>query len=295
MFQSLGIALIVISLAGTAWWIGKNKVSKAAMVFLCMIAVFAGIFLIVSERATEVTVEKVGSIKAAVRQATDDAKQIAEIKERIIAQGATVDLVAKETADSKKLTDELARQNVLADQKLKQLDDAIKTSTEALSELQRYTQFNTAVLAAQTGSRMAFDQLRGWAEDKSFPLSVASAQAWGAVMDSHESPLMSTGFNVSWRDGFDPAKSSLDGLKQVFKSSHPPQSRLGIMEYIWRRQDIPKKDRLSFLVEVMKTDPSLQVVEYAARYFKEESKDNFKNLYIEGHLKWWDEHKNEVQ
>lgn len=294
MLQLLGIVLIVSSLVFAAYWIAKQKPAKTAMLFLCAISVFAGMFLTMNERATEITIEKVGTIKAAAHQATVDAKQIAEIKERILAQGATVDLVAKEAAESKRLTEELARKNLLADEKLKQLDAAVKGGLEAVAGLKTYTELNSTILAAQSDSRTAFDQLRKWAEDSAYPLSGISGQAWVAVMDSHESPFMSTGFKVTWKEGFDPASSSLHNLKEEFKGALP-QHRIGIIEYVWNRQNIPKKDRLSFLVEVMQTDPSLQVVEYAARYFKQESKDNFKNLYLMGHFKWWDEHKNELQ
>ncbi|MBI4793682.1 MAG: hypothetical protein HY789_13350, partial [Deltaproteobacteria bacterium] len=99
MLQLLGIVLIVSSLVFAAYWIAKQKPAKTAMLFLCAISVFAGMFLTMNERATEITIEKVGTIKAAAHQATVDAKQIAEIKERILAQGATVDLVAKEAAE----------------------------------------------------------------------------------------------------------------------------------------------------------------------------------------------------
>jgi len=294
MLQLLGVVLIVCSLGFTAYRIAKQKPDKTAMVFLCGISVLTGMFLTLNERATEITIEKVGSIKAAAQQATVDAKQIAEIKERIVAQGATVDLAAKQAAESKRLMEEINQKNQLADEKLKQLDAAVKTGSEAVSELKRFSELNSTILAAQNDDRSAFDQLRKWAEDKACPLSRSAAQAWAAIMESHEAPFMMTGLKVPWKKGFDPANSSLESIKEQFKSA-PPQYRVAIVEYMFERQNIPKKARLSFLVEVMQTDSSLKVAEYAARYFKKESKDNFKNLYIEGHLKWWDEHKDELQ
>lgn len=294
MLQLVGILIILGALSLTAWWVTHKKGATAAAITVCLLAIFAGIFLILNERAVEITIKNVGTIKAAARQALLDAQQIAEIRQRIAAQGATVDLVAKDAAEAKRLTEELSRKNELAEKKLKELDSAVKNGFSAVDELQAYTKFNSVVLAAQADNRSAFDQLGQWAKDKASPFSSAAEQAWGAIMDSHESPFMSSGFKIPWKEGVDPGKFSLAELKANFLST-PQPVRLAILEYTWRRQDFPKKERMSFLVEVIRNDTSLQIVEYAARYFKEASKDNFKNLYIDGHLKWWDDNKESIE
>ncbi len=294
MLQLVGLFVILIALSATAWWVSRKKGANVPVITVCGLAIFAGIFLIINERAVEITIKNVGTIKAAAQQALVDAQQIAEIRKRIEAQGATVDLVAKEAADAKRLTEELSRKNELAEKKLKELDSAVKNGSSAVDELQAYTKFNSAVLAAQSDNRPAFDQISKWAKDKSRPFSAAAEQAWVAVMDSHESPFMSTGFKVPWKEGVDPSKFSLSDLKTDFLAA-PQPVRLAILEYIWHRQDFLKKERMTFLAEVMANDTSLQIVEYAARYFKEESKDNFKNLYIDGHLKWWEDSKERIE
>lgn len=294
MLQLVGLFIILIALSATAWWVSRKKGANVPVITVCCLAIFAGIFLIINERAVEITIKNVGTIKAAAQQALVDAQQIAEIRKRIEAQGATVDLVAKEAVDAKRLTEELSRKNELAEKKLKELDSAVKNGSSAVEELQAYTKFNSTVLAAQSDNRPAFDQLVKWTKDKSRPFSAAAEQAWVAVMDSHESPFMSGGFKVPWKEGVDPSKFSLSDLKTNFLSE-PQHVRLAILEYIWHRQDFPKKERMAFLVEVMRNDTSLQIVEYAARYFKEESKDNFKNLYIDGHFKWWEDNKKRIE
>lgn len=294
MLQLVGLFVILIALSATAWWVSRKKGANGPVITVCCLAIFAGIFLIINERAVEITIKNVGTIKAATKQALVDAQQITEIRKRIEAQGATVDLVAKEAADAKRLTEELSRKNELAEKKLKELDSAVKNGSSAVEELQAYTEFNSVVLAAQSDNRPAFDQIDKWGKDKSRPFSAAAEQAWVAVMDSHESPFMSTGFKVPWNEGVDPSKFSLSDLKANFLAA-PQPVRLAILEYIWHRQDFLKKEKMTFLVEVMTNDTSLQIVEYAARYFKEESKDNFKNLYINGHLKWWEDNMKRIE
>lgn len=293
MLQFIGLFIILVALSATVWWVSRKKGSNLSMITVCGLAIFAGIFLIINERTVEITIKNVGTIKAAAQQALVDAQQIADIRKRIEAQGATVDLVAKEAADTKRLTEELSRKNEFAEKKLKEIDSAVKNGSAAVDDLQAYTKFNSAVLAAQSDNRPAFDQLGKLAKDKSSPFPAAE-QAWIAVMDSHESPIMSSGFKVPWKEGVEPSKFSLPDLKSNFLSA-PQPVRLAILEYIWRRQDFSKKERMAFLVEVMRNDTSLQIVEYAARYFKEESNDNFKNLWIDGHLEWWEDNKKRIE
>jgi hypothetical protein len=65
------------------------------------------------------------------------------------------------------------------------------------------------------------------------------------------------------------------------------------LEYIWTRNDIPKIDRLDFLMSVMKFDASLTAVEYAGRHFTEGTEQKIKPLAVEFLAKWWDEHRSE--
>jgi hypothetical protein len=60
-----------------------------------------------------------------------------------------------------------------------------------------------------------------------------------------------------------------------------------------KRTETPKKQRAEFLVEVLKTDNHLKVVEYAGRYFNEVAKRSRprKGLLIEEHLEWWEKNK----
>jgi hypothetical protein len=158
-------------------------------------------------------------------------------------------------------------------------------------------EFNRTVLFAQGDSRPALDQLRKWAKDSSYPFADAADKAWVAVIDSHEEfpeidvPL--PWYPLPWREDFDPAAFSLSELWSRF-SPELPRFRVGVLCFIWRKDDVPLRNRLSVLVEVMRSDSSLEVVAHAGQYFKHGSNDGFKNLDVEGHLSWWEAHKNDV-
>jgi hypothetical protein len=59
------------------------------------------------------------------------------------------------------------------------------------------------------------------------------------------------------------------------------------------RKDIPRIDRLDFFVSVMKEDGSLKCVEYASRYFEQETGQKIKYLYLSVILAWWETHRSD--
>ncbi len=291
----LGILIIINSLVVTGYWISGEHQHKGWVMFICFLAVFVGMFFTLHGRAIEIILPKIGSIKAAAEQVTADANEVSEIKERIKAQSATIDLIAKEATDAKRLVEDLSRKNSEAEEKLSKLDKSIQDGNRAVKELQGYTQFNSTVLAAQNDDRQAYDQLWTWSEDTSFPFQRAAARAVQTVMDQHNPAMVRGGFTVSWNEGVDPQKLTLPELWQAYKGA-PAHIRIGILEFLWeKRTDISKKNRLQFLTDVLRSDESLRVIEYAGRYFAQGTDDKLKPIAIDPHLKWWEENKDSIE
>ncbi len=172
----------------------------------------------------------------------------------------------------------------------KSLDDKLQEASKTLSELQLAIEFTMTVIAAQSDDRKAFDQLQAWADDKSYPFSSRAEQVWNTVLDEQAKPWSIGGFKVPWREGVDPSKLTFEDLRQNYGSA-PSYLKPGLLEYIWNRQDILKKDRMQFLVDVMQYDASLTAVEYAGRFFDSEANLSYKPLHVKGFLKWWEESK----
>jgi hypothetical protein len=175
----IGILLVLNSIALTAWWITTHNSNKAAAITVCLIAVFAGLGLILQDRITELTVKGVGTIRSATEQVQIDAKTVSDLKARVENQSATVDLVAKEASKAKELSAEVAEKNRRAEDKLNTLDEAITKAKYSLLSLDTATEYAMTVLAAQNDDRSAFDTLRKWAEDKNNPF-MAKAKKLGA-------------------------------------------------------------------------------------------------------------------
>jgi len=291
----IGIILVLSGIGFFIYWIRKHGIEKSDVSKLCFLIVFAGIAIIFRDRITEFSVPGIGTFKAAVEQVSADANVVSGLKRRVEDQSATVDLIAKEAADAKQLVNALSQKNLKAEEKLSQLDKSINDGNLAVKELQLYTQFHSTVLAAQNDNRHAYDQLLAWGKDSSFQFQKASAQAAQTIMDQHNSPMSISNVSVPWNEGIDPQKLSLSELQQTFTST-PPHIRRRILEFVWtKRTDIPKPDRLQFLVDVLRSDESLLVVEYAGRYFKDGTGDKLKPLAIEQHLEWWKKDKGSIE
>ena len=73
-----------------------------------------------------------------------------------------------------------------------------------------------------------------------------------------------------------------------------------MVQQIWSRTDIPKAERMAFLIEVMKTDRSINAVDYARKLFYPETTLKHEDMggapIILGPLyDWWEANKNTVK
>ena len=300
MMQWLGVFIIFGSIGFTCWRIIKGRPYRSAMNFLCLIAVFSGLCLILQERIIEITVKGIGTIKAASKQAVLDAGAIRRIKERIEGQSATIDLVAKQAEDAKKMSEEanllskeLITKNELAEKNLKNINITLKDANKILSKLKTAAEFEAVVTEAQNDSRKAFEQLEVWANDKTNPFAKRALQAWKTILDQHAQPFYKSDFTIPWREGIDPSQFTLDDLKNKFKD-FPQHLKPALLEYISKREDISKRMRIEFYINVIQNDQSLLVIEYAGRYFNKDTGQKFKPLAINAILDWWNKNKDKI-
>ena len=290
----LGILIILNALILCTYWVIGDNSHKSWAVGCALMAIFAGIFLLVSNRETEVSIEGVGTIKAAAEAALADADAIAKIKARVESQSATIDLVAQDAKEVRKLTEEVRSNGLKVEEQVKNLDTAFAKANEQTSELNFLLEFTNTVVAAQTDERSAYDKLREWANDEDHRFTHEAQQAYQKIMDDHSNPWTTGGFTVPWKEGFDPSRLNIKGLTQQYHSASA-HLRPALLEYIWNRNDISKYERMDFLVHIIRTDSSLNAVERAGRYFTNGAEINIKPLAIDHLLKWWNENKESIK
>lgn len=287
MIKLLGLLLIVNAIAITSWWVTRDLPHKNWTLIMCLVTVFTGMFLLLQDRATEITVRGVGTIKAAAEQASADAVAIADVRKRIEAQSATVDLVAQQATNAQKLSKELSQKAADAEARLTQIDAALTDARKQVSQLDLISQFTQMAIAAQNDDRRALDQLEVWANDPSFPLRSQASATWATILDSHAPAIYQSGFTVPWRDGVDPSRLTVADLRNEYRAA-PVYLRPALIEYVWSRQDIPELDRMAFLVEVVRTDTSLRAVEYAGRQLSSALGANLKPVAVRPLLEAWE-------
>ena len=288
-----GFLLIVNALAVTGWHAATGGGSKW-VISVCMLAVFAGLTLTFQDRITELTIKGVGSLKVATAQAESKLAEIEQIRTRVEAQSATIDLVAKDAKEAKQLTEDIKKKSDEVEVKVKKVDLALEKATAQTKELSSLLEFTNTVVAAQNDDRKAFDRLKTWADNLSYPYSKEAAQAWQKVMADHAQPWSSGGFTIPWKEGFDPSKLDIHGLAEQYAGA-PAQMHPALLEYIWGRKDIPKVVRMDFLMEVMRHDASLNAVEYAGRYFTAGADQKIKPLAVDYLYDWWQKNRSTIK
>ena len=212
-----------------------------------------------------------------MKQAQIDAKIISDIKKRIENQSATIDLVAKKAIE--------------AEAQLDILDSTISLASNQIDTISELSNFVLMVTAAQNDNRYAFDSLKVLAEDINYPYYYLAWEAYISIRDNHDalSPFEYEGY-IPWDTLRDPSKLMMNDLVEFYDRtfiSYKPN----IIKYIWERNDIPKIDRMDFLISIIKEDASLKAVERAAKYFSKESKQQYKLLATYRFVDWWEENR----
>jgi hypothetical protein len=280
------------------WWAvtksSSPKGSRASGKFVGgMVAVgcFFGFSCVLADRITSFSIPHVGSLQAVTAQAITDAAQVADLRTRVEHQSATVDLVASQAAKAATLSESVASQIKEAEQKLGILNAAIEEAKTAVEALKQEGDFTLIVLKAENDDRRSLDQLWVLAQDPNYRFKDTAQHVWISVVDGHASPFFQNAPNLPWAEGVDPIKLSINQLAELYNSGQVYKP--SVLQYIAGRKDIPLIERLDLFVSVMKTDESLICVEYASRYFEQETHQDTKYLWLPIILPWWEAHRND--
>ncbi|MBM4056405.1 MAG: hypothetical protein FJ264_17395 [Planctomycetes bacterium] len=179
--QIIGLVIIISLLPITIWCVTKKKPYLRTLIF-CVDPIFFifGVILFKIDLIYEITLPEGTTIKTTLQKATLDAKEISALKERVEAQSATIDLVAKSASeaknlstDAKSLYEELSNKNKIADKELKNISNKIlplELKAKSLSTLirkirkellllQEILKIQQLTTAAKAGSRRDYEEL----------------------------------------------------------------------------------------------------------------------------------------
>lgn len=290
----LGLLLVVSGVGFPFWWLVR-KAPKEQLNRVISVGALASIFglaLIIQDRITSIPTP-LGTMKAATAQVLADAGDVAKLKAQAQTQTATINLVASEAVKAKNLSATIAEQVTEAEQKLAALDTVTKAAQATLDNVRQEEDFMMTVIAAQGDDRQSFDKLKTLGENRGSQFAAIASQVRNSIFEAHSSPFWQSRFPSPWQPGVDPSKFTLPQLSEIYHGAEA-QIRPNILEYIWKREDIPRQKCLEFMLYVMQDDHSLKAMEYAGRYFAQLSgQPNVKAMALEYFTSWWEKHRHE--
>jgi hypothetical protein len=250
-----------------------------------------GFLLILKDRLAEVTIKDWLSIKTSVAEATADAKTIADIKQQVVNQRATVDLVATEAQTAKNLSEEASNKVVVAEQELKDLDDSIQKANDSLKKLDAATEFSLIVSKAQNDDRAAFVQLANIGSSSNSPFAQSAKSIADTIIQEVQTGTIVdySIVTIHWDlYGINPDTDSLQQLEQAYSNhSNSMWVRFNVVKQIFESSRFSELERYDFLAKVMQSDNSLKVVQLAVNLMTPKSNIRLNFMWTDSYLQWW--------
>ncbi len=211
-------------------------------------------------------------------------------------------------ADAKKeilnLSTKLSDANLLNQKNLdhtkNEINNLLINSRHKLDSLRTILDFVMTVASAQSGNRKDWEKLKSISQDDKSTFSKMAGDAFIRVKDDFSNQFTAIRFIDSLKidKNIDQSKISIENsYKDYIELNNNAQTvdayylRLQFVKYIWERKDYNLKDKLEFLINVLKNDNHLYVVQYAGRLFSEHTKLQIKYLAVDYFVNWWDKNK----
>lgn len=278
LFLVMGFILVSIGVVAGICFASRGAKSKGIAIAVCVISVLAGLTLLFRDSVEELAFAGVGSIRFARHEAETDLAEIKVMRGEIEKiRNASLDLQAVAESATGRITE---------------LESASQAANDIILHMSAIMDFMSTVAAAENDSRVAYDKLKSIAQDPSSAFKEDAEAAWKRIARQHSQPFYRSNLAVPWLPEVKPEDLSMRELSEGY-SAASVDIRPALVEYIWKRQDLPLGQRMAFLADVIERDTSLQAVECAARYFAQGAELEAGPMEIERLLEWWDAHRSE--
>ena len=258
------------------------------MKFVCVFIAIMGFLLILKDKLVEVTFKDWLSIKTSAAEASADAKTIASIKQQVENQRATIDLIATEAQTAKNLSEEASNKIALAEQKLKDLDDAIQKANGSLKKLDAAAEFTLLVTKAESGNRSAFFKLiqmltTSPTEAKGIP-EICNAIISKICAETMLNQLLPPVWDIY---GIDPQKSTIQQFKDYYSTMRTPMGRFNAIKQVFNDNRFSELERFDFVALAMQQDDDLGVLQEACQLMDTKRKSKQVFVHVDDYLSWY--------
>lgn len=204
----------------------------------------------------------------------------------------------QEATKSRVIAERAMHQSILESEVL--VDNLKIEVDRELHKLSQLSDFQSNLLRIQNDERKAYVQLQEWAKDTSFPFKTEAARHYikitedASVVDETKTIRQLSAEQIGGLFT-DKEKRSLEELigkyRNIKYSQSPTFNYIYITYIVDKRADFPKQERLSFLVSIIKDDPSLGASRFAGWRFAKLTKYQGNWLNKEAILRFWEKNK----
>jgi hypothetical protein len=179
-----------------------------------------------------------------------------------------------------------------AKEKADEIETILQKAQDALQQLRASTDFGLLVAKASNDDREAFNKLVDIANNKKSPFADLAAQTIGNIVED-VNPLIMVRVDVPfpWNTiGVDQAKADFGKYRELFQRS-PRLYKLPLLSELCQQERFPKRQRLEFLAEVIRSDSSLRVLHRACVLMNKEAHLDMNIRGAPAYLEWWEANK----
>ena len=179
-----------------------------------------------------------------------------------------------------------------AKEKADEIEGALKKAQEGLAQLSEITDVGALVTKASNDDRQAFNKLVDFVQKKDPRFrEIALRAVENIIQDVDPLVLLRLDPQFQWdKAGVDPSKADFAKYREVYQTS-PRSYRLSILGTLWAQERFPKRQRLEFLAEVIRTDSSLRALHRACVLMNNEAHIDKNILGVGEYLQWWEANK----
>ena len=219
-----------------------------------------------------------------------------QIKSRIdeeFKQDNISDLVeekAKKTVE-KKVESYLSATTKLIEEKVAGFEKESQMMTSSLDKLNERAELLFSIILANNDNMSALEDLKKLANDKNYTYFAEAQKAYDKIVKLLNSPIRLVR-SIKWNEGIEPSKFALKDLIGIY---HREGERNGIksqlIKYIWERGDFEEKEKMVFLISVIKNDTSIEAIRTAGENFIKATNLSIYPLEKDKIVKWWEENR----
>ena len=233
-----------------------------------------------------------GELTAATERAVANAQQIEDIRDEVKHHKESIDLVVRDANNARRELVGVKEISDRAKEKADEIEAILQKAQEALHQLRTSTDFGLLITKASNDDREAFNKLIDIGKDKESPFRDLALQAIENIIQDVD-PLVTVRLDVPlpWKKiGVDPATADFDKYRELYRTSLRLY-KLPLLSELWQQERFPKRQRLEFLAEVIRSDSSLRVLHRACVLMDKEAHLGRNILRATDYLEWWETNK----